>query len=404
MRASQGWNDATSLGAIGVQAAARAGELMQAPGAGIAGEKRDRPGGELRCHERAAPTRDELERVRAAQAAARGTARAAVGVHAPGAPGRLGQRAVTRISAQQHDTGLRVDAKRHGHVEIALAGTEGERVRSMQTPHAGASGKVRRQAAAPTTQLSDAAAARVAAEGGDGPVEASDVESPTRASDGGGAGGADTAASRAAKPPEARARLPHAAEGARGLADGPGARIASKDRDGVAAPKQVHRATLGPHGDPQRGRDSPAVGATVLSGFGDAATSPRELAQRAGVRVTREHGEAAGSSDVDAAAVRTQRERTRATEVATGRAAISRGATNAAVSAVQVAQSAGAAIAPEGGDSAGVANRGIDIATVTSGHQARDLAQRPARLAPPGAASGDAGVAPPKRSEVRRHN
>ena len=142
----------------------------------------------------------------------------------------------------------------------------------------------------------------------------------------------------------------------------------------------------------------------VLSGFGDAATSPGELAQRAGLRVAREHGEAAGAGDVDAAAVGTQRERTRATEVATGRAAISRGATNAAVSAVQLAQNAGAAIAPEGGDSTGVANRGIDIPTVTSGHQARDLAQRPARLALPRAALGDARVAPSKRSEVRRHH
>ena len=125
--------------------------------------------------------------------------------------------------------------------------------------------------------------------------------------------------------------------------------------------------------------------------------------QRAGMRVAREHCEAACTGDIGAAAVRAQRERTCAAKVTTGSAAVGRGATNAPVGALELAQNARAAITPEGRDSAAVANRGIDISTVASSHESRDLVEGPARLALPSAALSDARVAPRKRSEVRRN-
>src|SRR5687767_1078305 len=70
LRAAQRRNDAASLGAVRVEAAARAIELPQPPRAGIAGEESERAGRELRRQHGAAPTRVELERVRAPQAAA----------------------------------------------------------------------------------------------------------------------------------------------------------------------------------------------------------------------------------------------------------------------------------------------------------------------------------------------
>ena len=105
--------------------------------------------------------------------------------------------------------------------------------------------------------------------------------------------------------------------------------------------------------------------------------------QRAGTRVVREYCEAACPGDIDAAAVRAQRERTCAAKVTTGRAAVGRGATNAPVSALELAENARAAITPEGRDGAAVANRGIDISTVASSHESRDLVEGAARLALP---------------------
>jgi hypothetical protein len=110
VRAAQRRNDAAALGAVRVEAAEGAVELAQAPRAGMPGEERERAGRELGRQHGAAPARVELERVRAPQAAAALAARAAVGVHAAGLAGRLGQRAVAPIRRSSTTPALRVAA------------------------------------------------------------------------------------------------------------------------------------------------------------------------------------------------------------------------------------------------------------------------------------------------------
>ena len=165
---------------------------------------------------------------------------------------------------------------------------------------------------------------RVAAESGHGAVEPADVEGPARACDGGGAAGAEPSARCAAQQGEAGARLAHAAARAGALAHLAAAPIAPKDRHRVASPEQVQRAALAARRHPQRARHRPAGGPALPSGHRDAAIPARQLTQRAAATVARQHGQPARARHVDAAAVGAERERPRAVEVASGRAAVRR--------------------------------------------------------------------------------
>lgn len=239
-------------------------------------------------------------------------------------------------------------------------------------------------------------------EGGHGAVKPTDVESPARARDRGSASGAEPAAGRATQQGQTRAILAHAATGALALPDGAGARMAAEGRDRVTTAKHVQRTALRARRNPQCGGDGPAIGAAVLSGLSDATTPTGELAQSAGLRVSRQNGEPTGTRDVNAAVVRTERQRTSTGEVATGRAAIGQGSTYTAEGTVQLTQNSRPWLAPKDRDRSTVAHRGIDIPPITSDHQARNLVESPARLTLPGAALGDARVRPRKRFEVGR--